>query len=650
MSATTSPETTTSRPLAAAAVETEFFERTRLFHGRSKISLAEVISREAGGLTFNALGLTTTVRNYTLKDVILDADSLILFQNGHAIPETAYFESPDAIRLLPEQIELTPLPENEDFILGYNNVHWGYQHWLTQCLPAIDWSLGRKRSRDVRLILPRLHPWQEDMLALLGYDRVPRLTPEANIRYRLPHVEYSDFLNGTTSFAICLSALETAQRIAKAVTPFRSDDKVLYIDEVTPHYGSIRNEGAVIDFMRRRGVTIVERGRLPAAERINLFRNADVVIGPLGEGLSDVLFCRPGTLLWEWMPRHYQNASINRLAQAAQLDYWGDMFEIVAEPAKPGQWEVDLGLVETRLKELSTRLSHQAAAATLAADVSTNVTSSVSSLPFDELMLSFESLGDNCEFGLVQRYAGVEPLGLLRFNGFFSPPEFRLHLLVEALERKFDGLGAPGSISVFAEGLPGERELMVRESAYQFWYHSGVREGEVDPDVQAKREATRLSFLRRKLLDDLATGDKIWVWKSQATTHRDQIRPLLEILRRLGPNTLLWVVEADDEHAVGTIESLEPDFIKGYISRFAPYDNVLDIQVAPWFAVCWRVDELLHPDRPAVEPEVAYEPPPRPLSAMEILASNSSATPRAASVVKPKPVTRSRLWGWLRRR
>ena len=34
-----------------------------------------------------------------------------------------------------------------------------------------------------------------------------------------------------------------------------------------------------------------------------------------------------------------------------------------------------------------------------------------------DLVLQFESIGDNCELGLVQRRAGSEPLGLLRFAG-----------------------------------------------------------------------------------------------------------------------------------------------------------------------------------------------------------------------------------------
>ena len=57
-----------------------------------------------------------------------------------------------------------------------------------------------------------------------------------------------------------------------------------------------------------------------------------------------------------------------------------------------------------------------------------------------DLVLQFESLGDNCEFGLVQRKAGAEPLGLLRFS---SAP---LPRLVRALRERFDGLTDPANV------------------------------------------------------------------------------------------------------------------------------------------------------------------------------------------------------------
>src|SRR5436305_104536 len=34
---------------------------------------------------------------------------------------------------------------------------------------------------------------------------------------------------------------------------------------------------------------------------------------------------------------------------------------------------------------------------------------------FHDLATRFESLGDNCEFGILQRLEGAEPLGLLRW-------------------------------------------------------------------------------------------------------------------------------------------------------------------------------------------------------------------------------------------
>lgn len=57
------------------------------------------------------------------------------------------------------------------------------------------------------------------------------------------------------------------------------------------------------------------------------------------------------------------------------------------------------------------------------------------SLSDRELMMAFENIGNNCEFGIVQRYFGAEPISLLRFAG----GEFD-HLLA-ALKAKFDGVG-----------------------------------------------------------------------------------------------------------------------------------------------------------------------------------------------------------------
>ena len=361
-----------------------------------------------------------------------------------------------------------------------------------------------------------------------------------------------------------------------------------------------------------------------ALERINYFRGAGVVIGPLGQGLTDILFCKPGALLWEWMPRHHQNASINRLAQAAGLDYWGDIFESDLEPASPGRWSVDWNAVNRRLPEISQRLAARAASGSSMAKAPR-----APNQPLDELMLAFESLGDNCEFGLVQRHAGVEPLGLFRFAGI------HLEKLIDGLNTEFDGMGEAGTVSVYLAGEAGRREFMVKEATYGLHYHSGVLEGEAEPAAQVAREVTRLRFLRRKLLEDLRTGEKVWVWRALTVTDRARVDPLLEALRSRGPNTLLWVAAADAEHRSGTVECLAADFMKGYVERLAPYENATDITPIPWFVVCQVAYNLCHPDETVPEePERLASPYDNPVSAMEFL-SRHKVTVQAAPITQP---------------
>ena len=636
MFALSAREDVLTRPIAAAARAIGYVERARLHRSHAVTRLSDALLRHPASPQLQSVGVTATVRNYKLPNVVLDADTGLLFQDRLLIPETSYFAPADAgSDRNTHRAGLVRLEDGEDIIIGYNQAHWGYQHWLTQCLPAIDWSLRQQRARGVRLMLPPLAPWQEDTLDILGYNHVPRVTVKSGTFYLLPHAEYSDFLNGTTSFGVCPSVRDTARRLLNRLPPVRSPHPILFVPCSNPYYGTIRNEEEVTDLLRRRGAYVVDQ-RLSTAERINLFRQADIVIGPLGQGLADILFSKPGTLLWEWMPEHHQNPSINRLAQAAEADYWGDLFESDPVPETPGRWVVDVDTVTRRFSEISQRLALRAAGTERA---SMPQYRHADGKPIDELMLAFESLGDNCEFGLVQRHAGVEPLGLLRFAGM------SLGNLVAALGRRFEGLGNVATVTVYPTGDVGHREFMVHETSLDTRYHTFISEHEIDAEELRAREAKRLGFLRRKLLDDLAAGEKIWVWREWAMTDAARLQPLLDVLRSLGPNVLLWVVAADDGHPPGTVERLDRYFIKGYVERLAPYENAADIRPFSWFEVCENAFKLCYPDCGRPEPEAAIplaEPP--HLSAMQFLLENQAIArmPPSSSATK-----RGRLVSWL---
>lgn len=216
-------------------------------------------------------------------------------------------------------------------------------------------------------------------------------------------------------------------------------------------------------------------------------------------------------------------------------------------------------------------------------------------LALDELLSRFLSLGDNCEFGLVQRRAGAEPIDLLRFAGLHIPIEQRLHAVTHAISKGFEGLGREGTL-LFGLGDPdqnGRREYYVQESAYSLRWHTFQYPDQIDADRLLRQQTQAVGFWRRKLLEDLRSAEKLCVWKSNLAQDETNIRQLLQALRGHGPNSLLWVMRSDAEHQAETVEDLGGGLLRGYVVRFAPYDRAGDIAFDSWFALSMRAHDVV---------------------------------------------------------
>lgn len=197
--------------------------------------------------------------------------------------------------------------------------------------------------------------------------------------------------------------------------------------------------------------------------------------------------------------------------------------------------------------------------------------------PLEELLLNFESFGDNCEFGVFQRQAGLEPLGLLRFS-FSSMPQ-----LIRALQNRFEKIAELEKIDIT---IAKNKELMVTLRDYGFYYHTRRNEGEIEIETLRRDEQKKLGFLVRRLIDTLTTGEKIFIRKGEKTKTREQAKKLLEEMRAYGPATLLWVTEADPENPPGTVRLLEPGLLRGRIDAFAPYTDAHSIAYTSWVDIC----------------------------------------------------------------
>jgi hypothetical protein len=197
--------------------------------------------------------------------------------------------------------------------------------------------------------------------------------------------------------------------------------------------------------------------------------------------------------------------------------------------------------------------------------------------------LQFESLGDNCEFGLFQRHVGAEPLGLLRFAGV------RLDNLLIGLREGFRGFDDHGRIETYLFGDAERREYVTRQTDYAMVSHTGVFEGDMTQSEVHAREITRFRYLRRRFVEDLEDAQKIFVIRRDPPLSEPEVLPIWLALREYGPNSLLCVAPAKDGHPAGSVEVIAEGLMMGYVDRLAPYTNAHDVSDESWLELCRNV-------------------------------------------------------------
>ncbi len=122
--------------------------------------------------------------------------------------------------------------------------------------------------------------------------------------------------------------------------------------------------------------------------------------------------------------------------------------------------------------------------------------------------------------------------------------------------------------------------------------HTTVLEGDMPPARLFSRELKKLDLLSRLLLEDMSGARRIFVFKRNDIASDDYVLPIVERLRRWGPNTLLHVVLSDALHAPGTVEHVRDGLLRGWIDVFSAYDNAGVKPSAVWREICFKAYEM----------------------------------------------------------
>ncbi len=178
---------------------------------------------------------------------------------------------------------------------------------------------------------------------------------------------------------------------------------------------------------------------------------------------------------------------------------------------------------------------------------------------------TFEPLGANCEFGFIQRHRGAEPLSLMRWTSI--TPENLIRLLEQDLA------GYDDATHYSLEGMV-EKEFILRESAYDTMSHTGVNSADIAPEELLVRLTRRQTFLKRKFLSELSTGQKVYIYKAIDQITEIEMEAIELNLARLGARHTMFTMLTDDPAKIDMVDFQTPTRAIGYLPR-KPFSEAL---------------------------------------------------------------------------
>lgn len=184
-----------------------------------------------------------------------------------------------------------------------------YYHWMVDILPRfallqqsglnleqIDWFLVNNNNK----------PFQHATLKALGIPPEKVLVGD-----RHPHIQAQQLI--VPSFPGHLGWLEPWAMaflrqqflLTERSTGSTTYPTHIYISRAQANHRRVLNEAAILEQLQPFGIVPIQLESLPFVEQVALFANAQLIIAPHGGGLTNTLFCRPGTTVIELVNPHY---------------------------------------------------------------------------------------------------------------------------------------------------------------------------------------------------------------------------------------------------------------------------------------------------------------------------------------------------------
>ena len=213
-----------------------------------------------------------------------------------------------------------------------NNNYW---HWLYDVLPRFGLcsKFVNLSEIDYFLLPSLLERFQKETLDCLNIPIHKRLSSE-----KFRHIKAKELIMTDHPVMISGNATKDIQNIPdwislwlknnflnQNITTNKIVKNKIYIDrqETNPKrlpQRTIINEDEIKKYLIKNSFIIVKLHQTKFRDQVNLFRNAECVVGLHGGGFANIVFCKPKTKIIELKNRSSANA-IKNLAQKNNLNY-----------------------------------------------------------------------------------------------------------------------------------------------------------------------------------------------------------------------------------------------------------------------------------------------------------------------------------------
>ncbi|ACL61107.1 glycosyltransferase family 61 protein [Methylobacterium nodulans] len=272
-----------------------------------------------------AVHLGRKLRFFEHQNVFVTKEGLC-FKNGlELIPETKTYHSDNDILLSREMIsnclQSGTAPSISKAILTKNRGAGNYGHFILEMLPRAWYARKYLGVTDWPALIHKTSPALSEIkvqaLQASGF------TPENIIATgdEPVFVERLIVVDGLAFHTQYLSpfVMTCLDEIAASVPP--ADIDRLYASRGRGASRDFVNEPAVADHLSKLGYINKFAGELSFTDQISVFHGCSSVVGVMGAALTNIVFCKPGTTVYCFMPSSACEVLFWRIAEARRLKY-----------------------------------------------------------------------------------------------------------------------------------------------------------------------------------------------------------------------------------------------------------------------------------------------------------------------------------------